>query len=77
MVDKVSRAVGMELGLKKYAVAHIQEGELTNGGIISLSNSRKIKPASETDPYKYLGVLQVFDADQEATRLNHNHICGG
>ena len=49
----------------KCAVAQIQEGELSNGGIISLSDSRKIKPASETDPYKYLGVLQVFDADQE------------
>ena len=52
----------------KWTVAQIQEGELSNAGIISLSDSRNIKPASETDPYKYLGVLQVFDADQEDTR---------
>ena len=38
MVDKVSRAVGMEFELKKCAVAQIQEGELTNGGIIFLSD---------------------------------------
>ena len=30
--------------------------------------AEKSNLASETEPYKYVGVLQVFDVDQESTR---------
>ena len=55
----------MQLGLKKCATAPVENGELVNGGIISLPDNRVIKPASETAPYKYLGVLQVLQVKND------------
>ena len=63
LVDRVSKAVGMELGLRKCAVANILKGKLQEGGVLALSEDRTVPAASKGDPYRYLGKKQVIQPD--------------
>ena len=63
LVDRVSKAVRMELGLRKCAVANIIRGKLQEGGVLALSDDRTVPAASKDDPYRYLGVEQVIEPD--------------
>ena len=67
-VDRVSRAVGMELGLRKCAVAHIRKGRYVAGEDYLLPEERKIECVSSAGTYRYLGVEQVFKPDHKAIR---------
>ena len=56
LVDRVSKAVGMELGLRKCAMANILRGKLQEGGALALSDDRTVPAVSKDDLYRYLGV---------------------
>ncbi len=62
-VDRVSQAVGMQLGLTKCAVAHLSKGRVKDGGEVILPDGRQVLDARKGNPYKYLGIEQVFESD--------------
>ena len=68
LVDRVSKAVGMELGLQKCAVANILKGKLQEGGALALSEDRTVRATSKGDPYRYLGMEQVIELDLKAVK---------
>ena len=59
VVDRVSTAIGMRLGLRKCAVAHMVGRCITSADYV-LSQDRTIASLSYENVYKYLGVKQVF-----------------
>ena len=58
--DRVSQAVGMQLGLVKCAVAHMVKGRAKDGGEVILPDGRQVLAARKGNPYKY---LLVFEPD--------------
>ena len=68
VVDRVSTAVGMELGLRKCAVAHMQRGKLVESEDFLLDEDRVITSVTEGQTYRYLGIEQVFDPDHKTIR---------
>ena len=68
LVDRVSKAVGMELGLRKCAVANILRGKLQEGGALALSDDRTVPTANNDDPYSYLGIEQVIEPDLKTVK---------
>ena len=60
-VNRVSKVVGMELGLQKCAVVNILRAKLQEGGTLALSDNRTFPAASKDDPYRYLGIEQVIE----------------
>ena len=68
VVDRVSRAIGMKLGLRKCAVAHIERGKLVKGEDYLLDEERRIEGVPTGGTYKYLGIEQVFDPNYKAIR---------
>ena len=60
VVDRVSEAVGMQLGLQKCVVAHISKGKTIEGRDLSLSGDKIFHAAGRGNPYKYLGIKQCF-----------------
>ena len=68
VVENVSRAMGMELGLKKCAVAHMIRGSEEMRGSIALRSGAEKQELEEGDAYRYLGVEQRFGADLRKTK---------
>ncbi len=67
-VERVAAAVGMTLGVRKCAVAHLKKGKLrcdASGVVVSAGIIREIDSST---PYRYLGVEQVFRAHSGLTR---------
>ena len=67
-VDRVSRAVGMELGLRKCAVAHVKGGKLVDKEDFLLPEERTIEQVARGGTYKYLGIEQLFKPDHKTVR---------
>lgn len=69
LVDRVARAVGMELGLRKCAVAHRdKEGSVTRKGV-DLNADREVRALQgPEDTYRYLGVEQYMSPDLASVR---------
>ena len=63
VVDRVSCAVGMELGLRKCAVAHLASGRLTIREDFILLEDRHISAVANGSTYRYLGIEHVFKPD--------------
>ena len=63
LVEEVSGAMGMELGLKKCAVAHMVHGVAVMAGGVPLEMEKEISELEEGGVYKYLGVAQRFGPD--------------
>ena len=59
VVDEVSTAIGMKLGLRKCAVAHMVRNRLVKMDY-DLPKGRSIKSLEGGEYYKYLGVEQIF-----------------
>jgi len=68
LVGKVSEAIGMKLGLRKCAVAHIERGNLVEGKDYMLDEERLVERVPMGGTYKYLGIAQVFLPDHKAIR---------
>ena len=68
VVDRVSESIGMKLGLRKCAVAHIERGKLVKGEDYELDQERKIERVPSEGTYKYLGIAQVFQPDHKSIR---------
>ena len=68
VVDRVSRAVGMEFGLRKCAVAHVKRGQYVEGENYLLEEERKIERIAQGGTYRYLGIEQVFKTDHATVR---------
>ena len=69
IADRVSRAVGMELGLRKCAVAHVENGRYVSGENYLLPEKRTIERVPQGGAYKYLGIEQLFTADHTSVRV--------
>ena len=58
-VDRVSAAIGMKLGLRKCAVAHMARRQVTSEDY-TLPGGEKIGALADGRVYKYLGIEQIF-----------------
>ena len=56
LVDRVSHAVGMELGLWKCAVVHIKQGKYAGSENYLLPENQKIERVSQGGTYRYLRI---------------------
>jgi len=71
VMDRMSESIGMKLGLRKCAIAHIECSKLVKGEDYELDQERKIERAPTEGTYKYLGIAQVFQPDHpKSTRMN-------
>ncbi len=70
LVEEVSGAMGMELGLRKCAVAHMVHGVAVMAGGVPLEKEKEkeISELEEGGVYKYRGVAQRFGPDLRRTR---------
>ena len=68
MVEEVSGAMGMELGLRKCTVAHLIRGRKVMDGGLKMETGKEIKELEEGEVYCYLGVAQRFGADTAKTK---------
>ncbi len=68
MVEEVSGAMGMELGLRKCAVAHMVRGRKVMEGGIKMESGKEMEELEEGEVYCYLGVAQRFGADPTKTK---------
>ena len=68
VVDRVSCVVGMELGLRKCAIAHVQCGKYISGENHLLPEERMIEQVAQGGAYRYLGIKQLFTADHISVR---------
>ena len=59
VVDRVSKAIGMELGLRKCAVAHMSQRQIEAENYL-LSEGRVIGSLTRENVYRYLGIEQMF-----------------
>ena len=69
VVDRVSHAKGMDLGLRKYAFAHVKKGKCVSGENYLLPEERTIEQVPQGDAYKYLSIEQLFTADHTSVRV--------
>ena len=68
VVEDVSSAIGMTLGLKKCAVAHMTRGDVVEAGDTALPSGSVIGEVTQDTTYKYLGISQIFEADLKVTK---------
>ena len=68
LVDRVSHAVGMELGLRKCAVTHIKQGKYASSENYLLPENQKMERVSQGGTYRYLGIELLFQNDHTAVR---------
>ena len=67
-VEDLSSAMGMTLGLKKCATAHMKPGKVEDGEGIALNAGEVMKELKRDEGYRYLGVSQLFVANLKETR---------
>ena len=67
-VEELSMAVGMILGLRKCAVAHVEKGKVIHGGNMLLPTGGTIKEVQYGETYKCLGVAQLFGTNLAKTK---------
>ena len=68
VVEEVSGPMGMELGLRKCAVAHMIRGKKVMDGEIKMESGKEISELEEGEVYRYLGVAQMFGANPTKTK---------
>lgn len=64
----VSKAMGMEFGLRKCAVAHVKAGRARMGEGMRMADGGVVKHLDKEDTYRYLGVTQLFRVKLQQTR---------
>lgn len=76
-VDRVSGAVGMKLGLRKCAVAHMSRGGKAKfEADLELPECRAVKNLVHGQAYRYLGIEQVFQKEftEVTSRLRREYL---
>ena len=68
VVADVPAAVGMSLGTKKFAVAHMIAGKVVEEGDIPLKTGVTMLEVKCGKTYRYLGVPQLLGADLKKTK---------
>ena len=63
-----SSDIGMEFGVKKYAVLTMKKGKMANKDGIALPNKTTFKGLKVGDSYKYLGVIQADGMKHHETK---------
>ena len=61
LVDRTSEEMGMTMGLRKCAVAHMRNGKSQTGLDLMLPGDRQAWTVKIPGSYRYLGVMQLFD----------------
>lgn len=67
-VDEVSRAVGMEWGLRKCAVVYVVNRRWDESADFLLPKDHEVRALSIGNSYKYLGVEQVLKTDSSKVK---------
>ncbi len=65
VVEQVTEIVGMKMGLRKCAVAHMKAGKVAIEGGIQLSTGEVIEEITGQGTYKYLGITQILLPEPE------------
>ena len=75
VVDRTSAAIGMRLGLRKCAVAHMAKRQIRSANYF-LSDDREVVSLNEGNVYKYLGVNQIFQPalSETKTRITQAYV---
>ncbi len=68
VTESVSEAVGMSLGVRKCAVAHMRAGRVRRGGDVDTLRAGRIGEITGGGTYRYLGIEQVFGKKSVETR---------
>ena len=68
VVEDVLTAIGMTLGLRKCAVAHMRRGRVATRGPLRLVTAGEMAELSGDQMYKYLGVEQLLRVRAEAVK---------
>ena len=63
LVEEVSGAIGMTLGLKRCAAAHARKGKVTRGSSTTLPSGNALEEVKYGSSYKYLGVEPRITAE--------------
>lgn len=66
VAENVTGAVGMKLGAKKCAVAHMRAGRIVNGGGVEAGTTH-IRELAKSEHYKYLGIEQRMGPRRKKT----------
>ena len=66
-VERITNSIGMKIGASKCATASIRRGKVTRAADHSFGNAL-IKALSVGKSYKYLGITQVFRAEEREVR---------
>ena len=62
--------MGMEFGIKKYAMLVMEKGKIVKSAGIELPDGKLIKSLEEGEYYKYLGILEADKFLEEKMKLN-------
>lgn len=62
-MDRVSKAVGMEFGLRKCSLEKLEKGKAVRTGVLPFPEGRQIEGLNAGAVYKYLGLEQIFRPD--------------
>ena len=61
LVDRTSKEMGMTIGLRKCAVAHMRNGKSQSGLDLMFPGDRVVASLDSEESHRYLGVMQLFD----------------
>ena len=75
VVNRVLRAVGMELGLRKCATDHVSHRRYVGGKYYLLKEEQKIERIAQGGTYWYLGIKQVSKPHHETIRERLTEVC--
>ncbi|XP_044760152.1 uncharacterized protein LOC123317613 [Coccinella septempunctata] len=68
LVRRFSIDVGMTFGLEKCAKVEVRRGKLAETGNITLADGREIASLKTGDRYKYLGIHQTYEIQQQENK---------
>ena len=68
IIEEFTQDIGMEMGLNKCGVIHIQKGKYARLGSITLKSGGVIKELCEDEVYKYLGIEELVGISHEKVK---------
>ena len=68
IIQEFTQDIGMEMGLSKCGVIHIQKGKYASLGSITLQSGGIIQELGEEEVYKYLGIEELVGISHEKVK---------